>query len=81
MYLDCFVYDECIVLSGGHKQSQHHILKMATQLSLQLLDEILQAGGGTWNNQIQCKCIKTITYMYLHCNILGKRPWVLKHKS
>lgn len=42
MYLNCFANDKCIVLSRGHEQSQHHILKMTTQLSLQLLDKVLQ---------------------------------------
>ena len=47
MHLNCFVYDKCIMLSRGHEQSQHHILKMATQLSLELLDEILQRSENT----------------------------------
>ena len=58
MHLDCFVYDECIMLSGGHEQSQHHILKMATQLSLQLLDEILRVGGGTQNTKYSASVLQ-----------------------
>ena len=69
MYLNCFVNDKCIMFSRCHEQSQHHILKMTTQLSLQLFDKVLQEkmnGPRSPPNNAKNKLFFNIIHVYVY---------------
>ena len=50
-HLDGFAQDISIVLPRCHEQRNHHILEMAAQLTLQLLDQVLQEKEKTWTKK------------------------------